>query len=206
MRDLKGLAAQVALVATAAHAVTFLGLHLLEPQLSPVSSIISDYSGTASAWLAAGAFLIFASIWASLSVALSALPGRSRMMSAGRILFALGALAIVVAAVAPASADPRTGSVLANVQNVLARPGLFLGIVLVSVALRKAPGWEDIGLLLVALSTLAVVLLLATIGVLLDAGLGGIGQRAVFILVYVWVLLVSVRIIKKHGSIATPVA
>ncbi len=122
-------------------------------------------------------------------------------MLLGQVLFGLAVIAILVAAVLPSSADPRTGSALASLMNLVARPGLFLGAVLVSWGLRTAKGWKDLAPTLLGLSLVVVVLLVVTIALLLDRGLGGLGQRALFVALYLWAGLVARRI----GRYASPV-
>ena len=191
--------AVIALLAIACHFVLFALLHWLEPQLSPKVSIISDYGETGSAWIGSLAFLAFASVWLALSFALpTALPD-NWLLGAGRMLFALSAISIVAGAFLPESMDPRTAGPLAKIINLAARPGLFLAIVLVSAGLRRIPEWRDLSTLLLSLSIVAAALLPLTVAVLLDRGFGGVGQRAIFGLVYAWVLIVSVRLIAVGG-------
>ncbi len=185
------LLARIAGVAAAAHALGFIALHFLEPELRVSSSIISDYGATDSAWLATLAFLLFGAVWAALAFALSGSVASSRALSAARGLFLLAAVSIFATAVFPEHADPRTGSLFSTVQNILTRPGLFLGILLTSLGLRSEPRWREVGLVLVLISTACIIVLLATVGLLLEAGLGGYGQRLIFVLVYLWVFLLT---------------
>ena len=108
-------------------------------------------------------------------------------------------VSILFAAVYPETADPRTGSTLSRIQNLISRPGLFLGVVLVSFGLRRAPGWQDIGARLLGLAVLASTLLVLSVAVLLESGLGGLGQRAIFLLLYVWAWLVARRTLRDRG-------
>lgn len=195
--------ARVAIIAAGAHALLFLALHLLEPGLSPSTSIISDYARTDHGAVATAAFIAFGTVWGALAFALSRM-GWGGAIGAGRMLFVLAMAAILVAAVFPATADPRTGSVLARVQNVVARPGLFLGVLLVSLGLRRAEGWEAVGSTLVGLAVAAVTLLIATVGLLLEAGWGGVGQRVLFLVLYAWVWLVARRILRDSRRAGTP--
>jgi len=186
--------ALTAISGVALHAAAFAALHILEPTLSPLSTIISDYASTGSAWLATAAFLAFAVIWAALALALAPVsPGRP-LVRAGRLLFVLAVVGMVVGALMPETADPRTGSAIARLQNLAARPGLFLGVLLVSLGVRKAPGWTDLGPVLIGLAVLGVLVLLGTVGWLLPLGLGGVGQRVAFLLLYGWALLTARRI------------
>lgn len=49
------------------------------------------------------------------------------------------------------------------------------------------------------LAAAAVLLLVLTIAVLLEAGLGGLGQRLIFVLLYVWVLILAGRLLHLTG-------
>ncbi len=176
----------VAIVAAVVHAALFIGLHVLEPGISPFASIISDYSQTPHAGWAMAAFVAFGIIWGAMAVAFSD-AAESNSVQVGRVLFALAMVAILVAAIFPATADPRTGSLVARIQNLMARPGLFLAVLLVSLGVRRVAGWEVVAGRLVGLAMAAIVLLVATIGLLLEAGFGGLGQRILFLVLYAWV-------------------
>jgi hypothetical protein len=93
----------------------------------------------------------------------------------------LAVVGIATGALLPETADPRTAPILAKLQNIVARPGLFLGIILVSIGLRGASGWGDIWPVLLALSLVAAAMLPITIAVMLERGLGGVGQRLIFV-------------------------
>lgn len=186
--------AVAAIAASMTHAVLFIGLHVLEPGLSPLSSIISDYSRTAHAPWATAAFVAFGIVWGVMAIALAD-AAESRALQVGRLLLALAMIAILLAAVFPETADPRTGSAAARIQNLAARPGLFLGILLVSLGVRREAGWEAVGGRLTGLAVGAIVSLIATIGFLLEAGLGGAGQRVLFVILYAWVWIAARRVI-----------
>jgi hypothetical protein len=197
--------ARLAVGAAATHALLFLVLHVLEPELSPAASILSDYGQTEHAPVAITAFIAFAVVWGALAVALSgASAGRSVLV--GRFLFALAMAAILVAAIFPSTADPRTGSVIARVQNLVARPGLFVGVLLISIGLRGAAGWDQMARTLIVVAGTATVLLVLTVGLLLAAGLGGVGQRALFLLLYFWVWVVARQTISLSARPRAPTA
>ncbi|MEJ2205000.1 MAG: DUF998 domain-containing protein [Gemmatimonadota bacterium] len=190
--------ATLAMAGVIGHALTFGALHVLEPDLSPVSSIISDYGQTEHAWLVTGAYFLFAAIWGCIVAATSSVP-QTVSVTVGRLLLSLAVAGIVIAALVPSSADPRTPSILAMALN-LVRPGLFLGLVLLSVGLRNAPPWKDLAPKLVTLSLIAVLLLILTLGPLFRSGYGGAGQRTLFILLYGWVVLFGIRLVKNGRS------
>jgi Protein of unknown function (DUF998) len=189
---------KLAIVAVVYHLSAFIALHVLEPQLSPISGIISDYSSTDSKWLVVSTFLAFGAIWAILALALS-WPAQGWWLLAGRVLFALAAVGLVLGAIVPSAADPRTPTALATILNFVARPGLLVGIVIASLYLRGDPRWSDLSPKLVLLASAAFLLTLVSVTILLQAGFAGLGQRAVFIILYVWVGLVSTRIISLAG-------
>lgn len=184
---------RLAVLGVVLHSLLFALLHLLVPELSPAAAIISDYAQTSFGWLAVSAFLAFALIWSSLAVELRPLL-RGPAMHLGWVLLALASLAIAVAAIFPGSADPGNPTVLSTAQNLVARPGLFLGIVLVSIGLRARPGWRGLGNLLLGLALASALLLVATLAVLLERGWGGLGQRVIFLLLYAWTLALAARL------------
>jgi hypothetical protein len=192
--------ASVAIAGVASHLALFALLHCLEPQLSPKASIISDYGQTASSSAATIAFLAFAAIWLALAIALSTASPRGLVLNSGRALFLLAAVGIVTGALFPETVDPRTASIVAKLQNLVARPGLFLGIILVSIGLRGAKGWGDLWPILLALSLIAAAMLPITIAIMLERGLGGVGQRLIFVLVYAWSTLVAYRVLASERS------
>jgi hypothetical protein len=189
-----GKAARLARICILLHALIFALLHFTEPQLDPLASIISDYAQTPGSWLLKICLFAFAVAWLALAVALRS-AHVNRLVLVGRMLFILAFVAILAGIAFPESMDPRTGSVLARIQNLLARPGLFLGVLLVSVGLKDLANWNPLRLKLLVLSIAAIVLLVFTIGYLLPAGLGGLGQRLVFLLLYIWVWLVAGRLL-----------
>ncbi|MCB0664560.1 MAG: DUF998 domain-containing protein [Saprospiraceae bacterium] len=184
------IAAIIGLVSMVTHLLSFSFLHYLEPQLNPATSLISDYTQTPGAWLASLSFIFFATGWASLSIALSDVSG-SRFVAIGQLLFFLAFISILAGTVFPSSMDPRTGTVLSKIQNLLARPGLFIGILLISKGLSKKAEWRTVASTLLFLSIFALILLGLTIGILIPKDLGGIGQRLVFLLLYIWIWLVA---------------
>lgn len=192
-------AARLAIICILAHGLIFGLLHFSESQLNPSSSIISDYFHTSSAWLVTIALLFFALGWISISIALVEAP-QSRLISVGRVLFVLAFISIIIGVLFPASIDPRTGSLLSKIQNLLARPGLFLGVLLISLGLLGKSGWEIQSRILLTLSITASILLVITIKVFLPRGLGGIGQRLIFLLLYIWIWLAATRTIKLTES------
>ena len=196
-------ASRLAVVACGVHALLFFALHVLEPGLSPASSIISDYAGAGQATLTAATFVTFAVVWASLAVALGAAPS-ARTLDVGRALMALASAAILFVAVVPEWADPRAAGAVAQVQNLLARPGLFVAIVLVSLGLRPAPSWRRSRDALLGLAIGCALGLVLTVTVLLAAGYGGIGQRVLFLALYVWVWLAA-RPVWKAADGFTPI-
>lgn len=192
-------AARLSIFCVLAHGLIFGLLHFLESQLSPSSNIISDYFQTSSAWLVTIALIFFAIGWASLSIALVESP-KSRLILAGRILFVLAFISIIVGVVLPTSMDPRNGSLLSKIQNLLARPGLFLGVLLISFGLLGKPNWEIQGRILLTLSITVSIFLIITIKILLPMELGGIGQRFIFLLLYAWIWLTATYTIKLADS------
>jgi Protein of unknown function (DUF998) len=187
------------MIAVVVHCAVFVILHLLQPHLSVSTSLISDYAATEHRFLTSVAYLAFATVWFALARAL----GRITLVplatiTLARLLFVIAGVTIVLAAFDPMATDPRHRDSLGAMRTIMtrfARPGLFVGVVLVSLGVRRLPGWEDIAPKLTAVAAAALVVFVATIALLLNAGLGGIGQRLLFLLIYAWVLLFAGRLV-----------
>jgi hypothetical protein len=175
------------------HALIFFALHFMEPKVSPIDGIISDYLTTPSKSLASFAFVVFAIIWVSLAVALS-FATQNATIVIGRVLFVLCSLAILVPTAFPEASDPRSSGVIASLLNIFARPGLFVGLLLVSVGIRSTTSLKPLSLKLTLLSCVSFLLTIVTVSVLLKAGGAGVGQRIVFILIYIWIILLALNL------------
>lgn len=180
------------------HVILFVALHILVPEISPISEIISEYSSSPYQILARAAFITFGLIWAMLAIILGITLSLKPIAFIGIGLLWLAALALIVSAVFPQAADPRdpanSGSILIPIINI-SRIGLFVAFILISMQLRKILLWQPIGKTLVILSVICVVIFILTIGVLLKVGYGGLGQRILFLFIYAWVTLVVSRVI-----------
>ena len=60
-----------------------------------------------------------------------------------------------------------------------------------SSAAVRTPGLKRLGLAMLSLATAAVLLLVVSLAVLLEAGYAGITQRVIFLLSYAWALLAA---------------
>jgi hypothetical protein len=154
------------------HAILFASLHLLVPDISPISGIISEYSNSPYHLLARTAFITFGLIWVLLSIALGIALPLKPIVAVGLGLLWLAAIALIVSALFPQAADPRdpsqTGTLLIPIINV-SRIGLFVAIILLSIHLRHVFPWQPVGNLLLILAVICVITFLLTIGVLLKA-------------------------------------
>jgi len=193
--------AQLAVAAAFAHLLAFVALHVLEPDVSMVSGIISDYGHGEYAWLQRLSFVFFAVMWGTLSGAMSILPQR-RPTIVARVIFVAVVPLLLVGAVVPSAMDPRDPTFLSTVLNA-SRPAQFLAMLLVSVGLRKSSGWEDLARVLLALTLAACVLLAVSLAFLLEAGYAGLTQRAVFAIFYGWVGLLSVRLMRAGSQVSS---
>jgi len=189
--------ARLAIAAAVAHLLAFVALHVLAPDVSMVSGIISDYGRGEYAWLQRLSFVLFALMWGTLSGAMSILPQR-RPTVVARVVFLAVVPMLLVGAVVPSAMDPRDPTFLSTALNA-GRPAQFVAMLLVSIGLRKSRGWEDLARALLALTLAAFVLLVVSLAVLLEAGYAGLTQRAVFAIFYGWVGLLSVRLIRAGG-------
>jgi hypothetical protein len=189
--------ARLAMAAVMAHGLLFILLHLRAPTLGVADSLISDYARSEHG-LTSAAYLAFATVWLALAGALgrvTLVPKAS--ISIGRLLFTVAAVTIVLAAFDPVATDPRHRESLGAMRTLMsrfARPGLFVGIVLISLGVRRVPGWENLSGSLIGLAVAAMTVYVVTIVIMLNVGWAGLGQRVLFLVVYAWVLLVSGRL------------
>lgn len=200
-RTVAELAAATALAATAYHVAAFALLHLLAPSVGIVNGIITDYLNTPYRALAVSTFPAFAMIWFGIAVGLwHTLPGQKPLTIVGSALMGFAGASLVAVTFAPAVADPRNVEVQGSIAALAARSGrmaLFLSLLMLSVAVRKARRWGGAGDLLLLLSSLCLAMLLVTMVVLLPRGLAGIPQRAIFLMLYAWVGTATLRVIGR---------
>lgn len=163
------------------HAVAIVSLHVLQPGVSPLSEMVGAYLAGPHATLSRTTFLAFGLAFGVLAVGVgSLLAGRQYFVATA--LLGFSALGFGGVFVFPERAT-QFGAVV--------RPLTLATMLTVSFLLRREPRWAPRGAALVVVSMLLVFLFLLTFGWLLDLGLGGLANRLVLVLIYIWIALVA---------------
>lgn len=185
------LIAWLAVSAVIVHAAATVLLHWLVPSVNPVSEMVSAYLGSEYQWLSRLTFVALACALGFLGLALGL-----RQLHGLIFAVALGLGAIAVVGLLGVAAMPSAARAFA----VPAQPAAVFAIALVSLVLRHEAEWQGVEPYLLGISFGLIVLFFATIvlGVIVSAGLGGLANRVVLILIYSWVLLVALALLKAE--------
>jgi Protein of unknown function (DUF998) len=186
------LLAWLAVCAVAIHAIATLSLHWLVPSVNPLSDMVSAYLTSEYQWLSRITFVALACALGSLGLGLALRNVRGVAFGVALVLVAIAVIGFLgVAAV------PRAARVFA----VPTQPATIGAILLMSLVLRRESAWQAVGPYLLVISFGLVALIFATIVLraLVAAGLGGLANRVVLVLIYSWAVLVA------RGLSATPV-
>ena len=166
------------------HALAMVSLHVLVPEVSPLSGMVGDYLSSPSQLLSRTTFLAFAGALASLAFGLRPSLPRGLRSSVATGLIVVAILAFVSVAMFPEAANQ-----IARV----AQPATVLTIILFSMVLRREQRWASVAAWFLVIPALLVFLFVITIatGYLISIGLGGLANRVVLVLIYTWVVLVA---------------
>lgn len=174
----------LAIGAVAYHGCALVLLHVLAPQVNPLADMVSAYLGTPYQLIARSTFLAFGAALAALGLGLRSCLPPGILPKVGIALLGLAAIGFLGVAIAPGAA---------RYFAIPTQPATVIGMILLSVALRRDRRWRPVGSAPVAISTALVVLFALTIvlRVLVEQGLGGLANRVVVVLIYAWVVLVA---------------
>ena len=183
-RTRSGLLLDVATGSAAAAAVCLLALHLVQPDLDPGWSVVSQYALGAQGWILPAMFLLLAAACLLLAAALPS-AGLRRTGRVGRILLLVAAIGLAVSAVFV------VGTPLHDLGSLLGNAGLAVAAVLVGRDLRRrldAPArrWSAVAAHApwVGAVLMAVFIATATWGV-------GLLNRAVVLGYIVWLVVAA---------------
>ena len=162
-------------------------LHGLVPGVDPLSEMVGAYLATEYRWLSRLTFLALGCALGSLGLGLILyqIPGR---------LFAIAMVFAFVAVVG--FIGVATVPDFARNIAVPTQPATVISILLLSLCLKHQPPWVPVSGYLLFISIVLIALFVFTIvlGVLASAGLGGLANRTVLVLIYVWVFIVARRL------------
>lgn len=177
------------MVAIGAHAVLLTLLHVLAPEVDPLSDMLGAYLGTGHASLARATFLAFSVNFGCLAAALVLVGVRGVAARLGVASLALAAVGFLLV-----FSLPEYGAWLARPT----RPLTVLGTLFVGLGVRRLPRFRAVRVPLVAAPSVMLALFVGTIvlGVVEDAGLGGLANRVVVLLIYVWSVSSASRMVR----------
>jgi len=187
--------AAVALAGVAYFVIAVVVLALLNPDMSPLAIPISGYQEGRHPLLAATTFFALATAVAALTLALRATLKRGWFAGLGLTMFWIAAAGRVTAGVFP-------GMPMHAVGALMTFPWLSLGAVFLSLALGRIPQWGALRFPLLTLALTICAMLLTWLNVLSARGLSGLGQRLYFAVLFGWMTVVALRIM-KHSPVAS---
>jgi hypothetical membrane protein len=179
-----------------------LTMHILEPEFSPVRAPMSAYVlGAHGAWMTTTyPVLCVALLSAGLGLA-TKLPA-TRQTRTAFVFFLVAAAGALLAGIFPMDfpGPPRTASGrLHALGGALTFPAWVLGAFLFSLTVRRQR-WRRGSLSLVALSAGSIGIFVISILSLIVLGYAGYAQRLLVALLFVWMTLVAVRLIRVPRS------
>ena len=178
-------------------------LHLARPDLEPSSHVISEYALDPYGWLMALCFLALAvgcaGILAVLFPRLGTVTGR-----VGLAFMLAAAVGLTLAAffpmdpIATGATNPSFSGKMHGVAATIGNPGFMIGAILVTIALRRIPGWEGVFVPLVVATVLlwlAFAFMMAAIAGMSEGStdMGAIGwpNRLLWAAYCAWVMLAA---------------
>lgn len=153
-------------------------LHLVQPELTPATSVVSQYALGTGGWMMAAVFLLLADASVAAALAATVLP-RRRRTAVGRVLLLAAAVGLLLAAAFP------VGEPMHEVASMIGNLALPIGALLVGLAvpgarlLSQLP-WIGVVCMMTALFTAPEIL--------------GWVNRAVVLAYLVWLAIVPWRI------------
>ncbi len=190
--------ATVALVGMVYFVAIIGALHLVRPDLNPISQPTSQYAVGPYGWLMTSAFF-------SMSVASFALvlglahavsqPARSRIGLALLGLWGVGVLIAMVFPLNPVGTPPTLSSIIHRINGPFAFLSLTAGVIVVSRCLKRDETWRPLHRPALILS---LIMLAAFIAIMLniatEAGFVGFAQRTYLAAFATWFLLTAARL------------
>jgi hypothetical protein len=164
-------------------------MHLLVPEVDPVSELLTAYLDSQYQWLSRVGIFLQGLAMGALGLGLYFRRIAGVWFKIALAFAAITAIGSFVVAVAPEADFARVG-----------RPAGLLTIVILSLRLRRERPWQAVGPYLPAIVIGVAALFIFIFGLTsLSAGVAGLGHRAALLLISTWILLVS------HGLLAAPV-
>ena len=173
-------------------------LHPLRPDLNPVTHAVSNYAVGSFGLLMTSAFFMLAMSEFALAQGLVRSLARSGKAWASVLLLHLAAAGLIVTGLFHSDVDvPRPpaspGALVHWIGAGISFLSLMIAIFLLSSCFKRDTRWQPVYRLSYSWG-IAIVLALATYGVLAIVGWTGIGERIYIAISVLWLLLVSLRL------------
>lgn len=194
----------ISLGAIALFTACILLLHVLKPELNPISSTTSEYANGSFGWIMTLAFLAMSIATASIIVALARGAPSSRAVKIGQVILAVWVVSPVVAAIFPIDPMGAEVSTAGRVHSANGGIGFFcatVGTVSVALALSRAQGWADRkGALRVLAGLIAVGWIAGAITIPSGSPIAGLVQRVLLVFLVSWYFIIASGL-KKYPAI-----
>ncbi len=178
-------------------------LHLLKPDLDPLSHAISEYVYGPYGALMTITFFVQCIGSLALAALVIRVETEGRRPFVGGILFVISAVGAAVAGVFPAdpvSPYPQTSNgIIHAVAGMIRFLALAFALPLLSSALSSVPDWRSVRKTLTILAILFVVTFLVSIFVLANLNWFGLGQRIFISLLLIWMFIAAYPVIRRHS-------
>jgi uncharacterized protein DUF998 len=177
----------------------FLAMHILEPEFDPIRAPGSAYVlGPYGTWMTSTYFALSA-VLLSARLGLGMNLSGSPAAQAARVLFLVAGFGAILAGLFPMDypGPPRSLSGrLHVVGGALTFPAWVLGTYLFSLRIRRDHRWARRAGLLVALSVMSIGMFAVLVLSVTFLGFGGYAQRLLMGLLFVWMIVVAVHLIR----------
>jgi hypothetical protein len=201
-------AATVALVGVAYFVVIIVVLHLLRPDLSPISQPTSEYAGGQYGFLMTSAFFSMSLASFALIVGLyEGVPPRARSRIGFGLLglWGVGVLIAMSFPIDPEGAPQIVSGTIHRINGLLAFLSLTAGTILVSQRFKQDQQWRPFHRTALILSLVILAAFIATfVNVATASGFAGLCQR-IFLAVFVtWFVLTAARLRSAATGAVSP--
>lgn len=177
----------------------FFAMHVLEPEFSPIRAPGSAYVlGAYGPWMTTTYFALSAALLSAGLGLVTILPASGLIRSAFSAFVVAGAGA-VLAGLFPMDfpGPPHTSSGrLHALGGMLCFPPWILGAFLFSLSIHRDGGWGRRSSILLALSAGSIGMLVVLVLSMLVAGFAGYAQRLVLALLFAWLTVVAIHLIR----------
>jgi hypothetical protein len=188
----------VAVVAVAYFAVIIVALHVLRPDLNPLSRPTSEYAVGAYGLLMSTAFFSMSVATFALVIGLARGLSHAARSRVGLGLLSLWGIGVLIAMIFPIDAEgasPTLAGTIHGINGPIAFLCMTAGVFLVSRRFKWDHHWRPLYRTALMLALLLLGGLVATpLSLAMQSGLAGLAQRVSLVALVTWMLLTAVRL------------